>query len=271
MPLKVYHGTGADFNIFSLGHRSQDQGIDQYGTGFYFAEDPSVASGYTRGDNANVMPVYLTIKKPMTTATPAFKRPVVERLLKASPNYLDALRDFGDVDYYGERSVLASTVDAFLDYENAITQLNTIQHDFYRDHADAFIGNLYKLTGYDGVLVGDTGYGRVWVVFSPAQIKSATGNNGEYNPSNPDITRESEMGENRGPRIIHPSQKVNLIYHTTKQGVVVVARAITQELADRIIRSYVHKADSDPKYKKIKASNFEMQVLPTNESDNEDE
>lgn len=189
-PLRVYHGTGSDFSIFSLGHRTENQGIDQYGTGFYFAEDPSVASGYTHGDSANVMPVYLRIQKPMTTTTPAFRKPIVEKLIKASPNYLDALRDFGDVDHYGERAVLSSTVDAFLDYENAIVQLNTIQHDFYRDHPDAFVNNLYKITGFDGVAVPDFGYGRVWVVFSPTQIKSATGNSGKYDSSNADITTE---------------------------------------------------------------------------------
>ena len=45
-----------------------------------------------------------------------------------------------------------------------------------------------KAGGYDSVRVRDSETGAVnWVVFSPTQIKSATGNIGTYDPNNPDI------------------------------------------------------------------------------------
>lgn len=49
--------------------------------------------------------------------------------------------------------------------------------------------------GYDGLIIKDIEHGKVgnyethYIVFSPAQIKSATGNRGTFDPKNPDITK----------------------------------------------------------------------------------
>ena len=40
--------------------------------------------------------------------------------------------------------------------------------------------------GYDGARTAD---GKVWIAFEPTQIKSATGNNGQFDPANPDIRK----------------------------------------------------------------------------------
>jgi len=61
-PLKMYHGTGSDFTKFE--HEKTG------GVGFYFTSDPEEANiyaGFRRGENMNVMPVYLSIKNPATT------------------------------------------------------------------------------------------------------------------------------------------------------------------------------------------------------------
>lgn len=42
-----------------------------------------------------------------------------------------------------------------------------------------------KRSGYDGVDFGDGNY----VVFNSTQIKSAIGNNGDFNPNNPNINK----------------------------------------------------------------------------------
>jgi len=49
--------------------------------------------------------------------------------------------------------------------------------------------------GYDGLIIKDIEHGKVgnyethYIVFSPTQIKSATGNRGTFDPKNPDITK----------------------------------------------------------------------------------
>src|SRR5690606_23831054 len=52
-----------------------------------------------------------------------------------------------------------------------------------------------KRKGHDGVILqgGDT-Y-REFMVFDPTQIKSATGNSGAFDPSNPSILNQSPTGE----------------------------------------------------------------------------
>ena len=62
-PLKVYHGTSAEFEQFNLGYFGlNDKGY--LGDGFYFGSQ-TVASAYgTKGDGGRVIPAYLSLKKP---------------------------------------------------------------------------------------------------------------------------------------------------------------------------------------------------------------
>ena len=45
-----------------------------------------------------------------------------------------------------------------------------------------------KSNGYDGVMIEGQDDADTFVVFSSTQIKSATGNNGDFDPNDPDIT-----------------------------------------------------------------------------------
>lgn len=67
-PMVVYHGTDADFSVFDIGKFGQtDSGW--YGKGFYFTPSTNATfaedAAYERGGNANVMPVFLNIRKPV--------------------------------------------------------------------------------------------------------------------------------------------------------------------------------------------------------------
>lgn len=72
-PLRVYHGTDADFDRFSMEHFGKtDAGAR--GRGFYFSESPeyagrvanSAAEGGLGGAGANIIPVYLKADRPLT-------------------------------------------------------------------------------------------------------------------------------------------------------------------------------------------------------------
>ena len=58
-PLVVYHGTTENFSVFDKEKIKRKAA----GVGFYFTTDPS-QRGYSEGEGANVMPVYLSIKNP---------------------------------------------------------------------------------------------------------------------------------------------------------------------------------------------------------------
>ena len=118
-PLVVYHGTTADFSVFDAAKIKRDAG----GSGFYFTTDRE-QRGYAEGDDANVMPVYLSIQNP--TDNPSL---------------------------------------------------------FRTD--DSYDGLIFPLKSTPGVTH--------IAVRRPEQIKSATGNIGTFDPSNPDI-RFSKTG-----------------------------------------------------------------------------
>ncbi len=84
-PLRLYHGTGDDFQEFKQGHiNKKDKGW--LGDGFYFTNSPPLASTYAsmkRGNNPNVMPIHLSLKNPFY-ATPGHKE-ALRRELEENP------------------------------------------------------------------------------------------------------------------------------------------------------------------------------------------
>ena len=122
-PQIVYHGTTSYFNMFD----NEKTG----GRGYYFFKQKDAADLYAKGDRANTMLVYLSIKNPIKEL------------------------DFNKIG---------------------------IENGFSKHEAINFIKN----KGYDGI-IGQ----RYIVAFYPEQIKSAIGNNGDFNSNNPDITKEN--------------------------------------------------------------------------------
>lgn len=154
-PLVVYHGTGADFSAFDPARIGSTFNSDK--VGFFFSSDPRMASDYARFaasggntdrvDGANVMPVYVSLQNPMTLTE--FQRETGIEFEGADTADADALIRFFD----DERSLLIRIAK-----------------------------NLKK----DGVLLEANGQ-QLAVAFRPEQIKSATGNNGAFDATNPDI------------------------------------------------------------------------------------
>jgi hypothetical protein len=191
-PLVVYHGTGRSFDEFSLKFRTENQGNDQYGPGFYVATDPGAAGGYTVGERPNIMPLYVSIQRPMTGKTPPFPKKIIHTLITRSPNFQDAILNFGDPSFEGMPKVLNSAVDAYRYYEDGMQQLMTIYGDFWTgvDHHQ-YLALVTKLTGYDGVEVDFGASGKFFVAWQPNQLKSIY-NNGDYSSNTGKIMGEGE-------------------------------------------------------------------------------
>jgi hypothetical protein len=174
-PIICYHGTGSDFSKFDT-KKAHDKEGREYGVGygknkFYFTISPYTANSWAerapeRGDwigkkisgkkygsgiAPNVMPVYLSIKNPITFNE--YSTRLLSKLENESNNYMN----------------------------NHIPQ--NIRDKFIEE-----LDNELKNEGIDGIFEE---HNPQVVAFYPYQIKSATGNNGEFSPSNPDITKES--------------------------------------------------------------------------------
>jgi Large polyvalent protein associated domain 38/ADP-Ribosyltransferase in polyvalent proteins len=170
-PLVVYHGTivrgtksgeqmgdiKAFDRMFSAKFRAPS--IDTVGS--WFSTNPGeggaqMYSGATEG--SVIYPVYLSIKNPQVTTFQLLQRRA--RLLQ---NGKDDGRRLGQAE-----------VDAYRKW--------------------------LKEMGKDGIKIEGSGNDNstefdnqvAWIVLEPTQIKSATGNNGDFDPTNPDITRSTQ-------------------------------------------------------------------------------
>jgi hypothetical protein len=191
-PLVVYHGTGAEISEF------RPTGGGSLGSGIYFTDSPSAASMFAErkqldGKNGNVMPVYLSAKRilDMDTASETEIGAFVASLPKTTDDLLAM----------GYPSKLANESGEFIDRD-----LARLQRNFSPRALDMALGDMatlkavYDRAGYDAVartstgLIGEPAF-KEWAVFSPTQVKSATGNNGDFDGDNPDIRFSRSIGD----------------------------------------------------------------------------
>ncbi|QCW21969.1 lysis protein [Caulobacter phage Jess A] len=179
-PKVMYHGTRSDFSAFG-----KIDGGNAFGDGYYFTDNPAVASNYATGENVNritlpgdagpnVMPVYLKAEKPLNLAdrNSLLPQDVLADLEKEANKQQPKTFKKGELAKSFDRAykATAGNVRQWLG-ENGID-------------ADA----AFKALGYDA-LITEMGT----VVFSPTQIKSVF-NGGAFDPNNPDLLAQGEQG-----------------------------------------------------------------------------
>lgn len=190
-PLPMYHGTSASekgdaFRFFDT--YASNYGL--MGMGGYFTADPAVASSYTkkgRGDAPSVYQVYLSIKNPIDMEAKADVAAWKKRF-----DDVEAFHEGGATNESWFRAAEASLADQDLpSYEGA-----EIMQDGLR--AMGFDG----ITHMGGSRVQKDGpRHRVYVAFDPEQVKSATGNNGDFDGGNPNIAFARGTGNLFKPNI----------------------------------------------------------------------
>lgn len=206
-PLVVYHGTnahayvGGQINVFNTNPGS--------GRGAaFFSSNSDIAAQYGEKQYAT----YLSVKNPLVVDADGAYWSVIKGVSKISGAATDAAKQASQKSademnaLFAEMSDLlggdATGVDAKI--KKDATDLSGLQlKDLpgFSDgefETDAVVKAAKKL-GFDGVIFRnvqdsptfDASYGKhlsdVYAAFSPTQIKSATGNNGQFDSGNPDI------------------------------------------------------------------------------------
>jgi len=173
--LVVYHGTNKNFNTFDISRSGSSSG-EYLGKGFYFAQSADTAGAFAGEKNAFVMPVYLAISNPFNTTSTDLTE-AQKQLIRNDPK-------LGKHFKAAEGEAGNSTFSSWYLVQRAAVLSN--------DRSN-YIKNALELAGFDGVITGDLdkqpgAMSEVEIVtFRPEQIKSATGNRGTYDPTNPDI------------------------------------------------------------------------------------
>lgn len=153
-PLVVYHGTLADISSF----RSGKEGLGIHAGTRNAANESFASTQGGRGDGANVMPVYMSIQNPIRLPDMEFWQ---------ASRVAEAVNEVDPAVKIRHRSHLGS---------------------IYYQMSDVVDG--LEKAGYDGVAYQNQYEDRgsdSFVAFRPEQVKSAIGNNGDFDPANPDI------------------------------------------------------------------------------------
>lgn len=209
---RVYHGTGNLENLASFDPSMTGKGNDQLGSGFYFTTHPDEASGYATSVTPNVeegttklggnsspgvVAAHLAIRKPIKIGPQGYglndsnvnlSHDQVKRIMEHNPKLRDPekspLNDHFDIS----RGVTSKMIHDVAGYYTGKGKLFMLENDMFKDDPTNYRRALHNVLGYDGVMK-DFGDGRKhYVAWFPEQVKSAIGNRGTYDPTNPDIT-----------------------------------------------------------------------------------
>lgn len=185
-PLKVYHGTAADFGAFDKSLQGSSTGAKSAKAGVWFTSDPKVAGSY-----ANYAATDAKVKALIDKANAAEKAGdwnLYDQYLADADALEDAFR--------AENRQGQNVMPTYLSIKNPRIfdakgeAFSAIQDKINREIL------LAKRMGHDGMVVRslDDAAGISdavadhYLAFEPTQIKSATGNRGTFDPTDPNIT-----------------------------------------------------------------------------------
>ena len=202
-PRLMFHGTvetpSEEGNLFSTFNLSDD---GKLGSGVYTTSVPVYAETFGFSQPA-LMPLYLSAK---------------------NPYYIE----LGDFPTRMKGDNLALTDDAFNALETQMKEAATkLSGKRLMDLEGSQVRKMFEKAGYDSIIARDS-YGNIIeaLAFKPEQVKSATGNVGTYDPTNPDIRyslREAPdtPAFNRwfgDSKVISKNGKPLIVYHGTNKN-----------------------------------------------------
>ena len=200
-PMVVYHGSNNEFTKFDTARIGSSTGTSD-GRGFYFTTDKDYANSF--GKDGNVLSVFLNIDNPLSlkekTITKQQLFDIIKRidekevaadgehwLISNYANYYDvgidgAIREAAESEYpYSDNDVelVNSLISASGNFKDVVS-------------------SVYEVTGKSSEIVPKENGTVHYVVTNPNQIKSATGNNGNFSTTEDDILYRTVFGGNSG-------------------------------------------------------------------------
>lgn len=184
--LKVYHGSPNKFTVFNPNKLNTNG--NAHGRGFYFTEEKSLAEGYSK-ESGQLLSGYLNITNPMSEDKVTIKKNDLVKLIKATceaeaksmvddggyDNVSDALFDTWVSNYvytYGMDMSRVYREVADIVYNND-SDVQIIAEMTNIAGAENVLNNVYKITGYDGVIYENDRGTHEFVALTSNQFKSA--------------------------------------------------------------------------------------------------
>lgn len=157
-----FHGRTITDTTFDLAWTGN--GHDKEGPGFYFTSDRNDALGYASSTGI-VLEVKLTPKKLASTS----RKPsaaVVEKLMRASPNFDDALQNWDE----NPAKAFQEAMKIMMKMGSEKEVFQQVWFDFYREDSPLYLKEMIKL-GYDGHIATWTKGIHHIIMYNPAAIK----------------------------------------------------------------------------------------------------
>jgi hypothetical protein len=206
-PMVVFHATEADFDTFDE---------DYVGLGFHFGDEDQadarlkdrerLRQGMTGGaylrnyvsyaQGSNVMPVYLSIQNPLEMSDIGMwedsyevARALVDQDIYKKLHNGNELLEIMDEAEEKMNSFENYDVPITEDMDDDVAEMGWLQSPENKELLQEIRSKL-MMSGYDGIVYSNVieGAGDSWIALDPAQIKSATGNQGAYDPDVEQIT-----------------------------------------------------------------------------------
>jgi len=195
-PLVVYHGTP----VRGLEVFEPDEASDIANGGLWFTDDQRQAGRYADPDNrgrGEIMEVYVSLENPMVVDAMAEASAIADQIGEQEPTTWD---EAAELLQYGDWS------------KDLVDQARSAGHDglIIKNVGDADTIQKYLATHV--------------VAFRPEQIKSATGNRGTYDPSDPNILHQSGALRTDAPafrawfgdsKVVDENGQPLVVYHGT--------------------------------------------------------
>ena len=198
-PLVMYHGTVSNF--------TETDGTAMWGTpSIEHAEMYSGGNATSYGSiGENIMPIYLSIKKPFDADSLPKQTTVSEfanELAKQGSTDLDKKKMLANI-----RKLRSMDLNKKDNPKHGILDFWYKTEQFFGPEGWDVIKEMIKDAGFDGIKLTEL-KNTTYAALDSNQVKSATGNNGEFDPANPDIRyarkvnpEDPKLTKQRGERI----------------------------------------------------------------------
>jgi hypothetical protein len=165
-----------------------------YGAGIYLSDSPKVASDFAQGVRSDqkeampfgqVMKLHVSMKQPFTDDT--LRHPEWKAYIK---------KELNDWSNWPSQEDEKTARAEFL--KNLDTGTATVRGLFLDDRQDGTYVNQWgqhriheaiRNSGFDGIIAHRPDGSKEYVAFKPEQVKSALGNSGKFDPTDPDMTK----------------------------------------------------------------------------------
>lgn len=200
-PMVAYHGSNNEFTKFDTARIGSSTGTSD-GRGFYFTTDKDYA--YSFGKGGNVLSVFLNIDNPLSLKEKTITKQQLFDIIKRIDEkevaadgehwFISNYANYYDVGIDGAIREAAESEYPYSDNDVELVNSLISASGNFKD----VVNSVYEVTGKSSEIVPKENGTVHYVVTNPNQIKSATGNNGNFSTTEDDILYRTVFGGNSG-------------------------------------------------------------------------